>query len=81
MKPTRTKQPPAQFAAVLTIDESQALAILGQPDTSENRRALRARLPNTGPTAAPRYYDADVRTLARTGSAPTGKRSAVDMKR
>lgn len=76
-----SKQTPAVFKDVLTITESEALAILGQPDTSANRTALRAKLPHTGPAASPSYYDADVRHLARTGTAPTGNRSAVEMKR
>jgi hypothetical protein len=81
MKPP--KQTPAAFAAVLTIEESEALAILGQIDTAANRRALRAKLQHTGPAAAPRYYDADVRSLASTGKVQTANRSAagVDMRR
>jgi hypothetical protein len=73
---------PQQFREVLTIDESQALAVLGQIDTPANRSALRAKLPHTGPAHSPRYYDADVRTLARTGVAPTGTRGNLpDMRR
>jgi hypothetical protein len=78
------KTPPAAFAAVLTIEESEALAILGMSDTASNRSALRAKLPHTGPPAAPRYLHADVTHYARTGSAPTASRGVgpgVDMKR
>jgi hypothetical protein len=84
MKPNRTKQPPAALAAAVVVEESEALAILGQTDTAANRRALRAKLPHTGPAAAPRYYQADVRHMARTGTPPTGNRGVgpgVDMKR
>ena len=76
MKPP--KLPPAAFAEVTTISEAEALALLGQLDTSENRRALRQRLQTVGTDpACPRYYDADARALARTGHAPTASRSAA----
>ncbi len=85
MKTNRTKQTPAAFAEVLTITEAEALAIIGQADTSENRLALRSRLQTVGTDpACPRYFEADVKELARTGKGPTASRGAgfgIEMKR